>query len=107
MLKIAKVISGGQTGADRAALDFAIGAGIPHGGFCPRGRKAEDGPIAKCYELQEATSADYLQRTEWNVRDSDATVVFTIRSELSGGSLRTITFAKKHGKPSLHMGLKA
>jgi predicted Rossmann-fold nucleotide-binding protein len=72
------IISGGQTGADRAALDFAIEHGIPHGGWCPRGRIAEDGPIPLCYSLRETPSRRYAQRTEWNVRDSHATVVFTI-----------------------------
>ncbi len=61
-----KVISGGQTGADRAALDWAIANGVPHGGWCPKGRKAEDGPIAAKYARQETPSAAYLQRTEQN-----------------------------------------
>jgi tetratricopeptide (TPR) repeat protein len=64
--KIVKIISGGQTGADRAALDFAIERGIPHGGWCPKGRRAEDGPIDTRYQLKETSSADYIQRTEWN-----------------------------------------
>ena len=53
-----KIVSGGQTGADRAALDFAIGHGIPHGGWCPKGRKAEDGPIDPRYELTETPCTD-------------------------------------------------
>ena len=69
-----KIISGGQTGADRAALDFAIQNGIPHGGWCPKGRNVEDGPIDAKYQLQETPSSDYPQRTEWNVRDSDGTI---------------------------------
>ncbi|MEX0610513.1 MAG: putative molybdenum carrier protein, partial [Pirellulales bacterium] len=69
------IISGGQTGADRAALDFALEHEIAHGGWCPRGRLAEDGPIAPRYNLQETPSRKYSQRTEWNVRDSDATVI--------------------------------
>ena len=75
---IEKIISGGQTGADCAALDFAIEHGIPHGGWCPGGRLAEDGPIDARYQLKETPSANYTQRTEWNVRDSDGTVVFSI-----------------------------
>ena len=63
---------------DRAALDFAIEHGIPHGGWCPRDRLAEDGSIPPRYELRETPSHKYAQRTEWNVRDSDATVLFTI-----------------------------
>lgn len=81
-----KIVSGGQTGVDRAGLDFAIALGIPHGGWCPKGRKAEDGPIDNRYQLQETPRADYLQRTEWNVRDNDGTVIFTVNATLSGGS---------------------
>ena len=96
---ITKIVSGGQTGADRAALDVAIGHSSPHGGWCPKGRKAEDGPIGGQYQLVETPSANYLQRTEWNARDSDGTVVFTLAKEVTGGSLRTIGFARKHKKP--------
>jgi CheY-like chemotaxis protein len=94
-----KIISGGQTGADRAALDFAIKNGIPHGGWCPKGRKAEDGPIDARYQLKETPSIDYLQRTEWNVRDSDGTVIFSIGEHLTGGSLKTLNFAQREEKP--------
>jgi hypothetical protein len=99
-----KIISGGQTGADRAALDWALSHGVPCGGWCPRGRKAEDGRIPEVYELAETPSADYLQRNEWNVRDSDATVIFTQAAELGGGSRRTSVFAAKQGKPWVHLG---
>src|SRR5512139_1952957 len=68
---VEKIVSGGQTGADRAGLDFAIEHGIPHFGWCPKGRKAEDGSIDWRYDLKETPSSDYPQRTEWNVRDSD------------------------------------
>ncbi|WP_040549516.1 putative molybdenum carrier protein [Pedosphaera parvula] len=98
-----KIISGGQTGADRAALDFALAHGIPHGGWCPRGRLAEDGPLGSQYQLTEIPSADSAQRTEWNVRDSDATVIFSLNSELSGGTLKTLEFTQSHGKPLLHI----
>jgi hypothetical protein len=97
------IVSGGQTGADRAGLDFAIYNNIPHRGWCPKGRKAEDGMIPAAYQLQETPSADYLQRTEWNVRDSNGTVLFTMKKELTGGSKRTAEFASKHGKPLLHL----
>lgn len=100
---IVKLVSGGQTGADRAGLDFAIAHGIPHGGWCPNGRKAEDGPISAAYQLKETPRADYLQRTEWNVRDTDGTVIFTVSAVLSGGSKRTSQFTEKHGKPCLHL----
>ena len=72
-----KIISGGQTGADRAALDVAIWHGFPHGGWCPNGRRAEDGCLAPQYLLEETPARNYLNRTEWNVRDSDGTLIFT------------------------------
>lgn len=100
---ITKLISGGQTGADIAALDVALRHGFPHGGWCPKGRRSLDGPIPARYMLTETPSESYLQRTEWNVRDNDVTVVFTLAAEVTGGSLRTIEFAKKHGKPCLHI----
>lgn len=104
---IEKLISGGQTGADIAALDVALRFKFPHGGWCPKGRRSLEGPIHTCYNLMETPSESYLQRTEWNVRDSDCTVVFTLAPEASGGSLRTLGFAKKHGKPSLHLSRHA
>jgi hypothetical protein len=103
MALIEKIVSGGQTGADRAALDFAIAHDIPHGGWCPKGRMAEDGPIDPRYQLQETPTRSYRQRTEWNVRDSDGTVVFSIASVLTGGSKKTVLLAHKHGKPVLHL----
>jgi hypothetical protein len=98
-----KILSGGQTGADRAALDFALRRGIPHGGWCPRGRLAEDGLIAACYRSSETPSSDYAQRTEWNVRDSDGTVIFSIAPTLTGGSSQTAELAQRHQKPCLHL----
>ena len=73
---------------------------VPYG---PEGRQAEDGKIPPHYQLTETPSASYLQRTEWNVRDSEGTVIFTVGAELAGGSKRTADFAKKHGKPWLHL----
>jgi len=102
-MKLSKIISGGQTGADRVALDWAIKHNVPHGGWCPKGRKAEDGSISPVYQLTETPSDDYLERNEWNVRDSDGTVIFTIRCELSDGSKRTADFAEQHRKPWLHL----
>jgi hypothetical protein len=99
------LISGGQTGADRAALDYALATKLPHAGWCPKGRLAEDGPIPARYILRETHSANYLQRTEWNVRDSDATVVFTVSPRLTGGTKRTVQFAAKHAKPCLVLHL--
>jgi Circularly permutated YpsA SLOG family len=98
-----RVTSGGQTGADRAALDFAIEHGIPHGGWCPKGRKAEDGTIAACYQLTETPGGTYVQRNEWNVRDSDATLVLSLAPSLSGGSRKTVLLAARHGKACLHL----
>ena len=94
-----KIISGGQTGVDRAALDFALARGIPHGGWCPKHRRAEDGPIDGRYQLKETPSANYVQRTEWNARDSDGTVVFSIGAILTGGSKKTVELARKHRRP--------
>jgi len=100
---IERIISGGQTGADRAALDFAIEHGIPHGGWCPQGRLSEDRPIETSYTLRETPAGYYGQRTEWNVRDSDGTVIFSIAPALSGGSKTTQELAGRLGKPCLHL----
>ena len=98
---IVVVVSGGQTGVDRAALDWAIAAGFPHAGWCPRGRLAEDGPIAERYKLRELASTSYLTRTRRNVQDTDATLIFSLEDQLEGGTLRTASFAEKLGKPQL------
>ena len=100
---IRKLISGGQTGVDRAALDWAIAHGIEHGGWCPKGRLAEDGQIDTRYRLQETPTSNYSERTERNVSDSDATLVISISAKLTGGSKATIEFAKQLGKPVLHI----
>lgn len=100
---IQKIISGGQTGADRAALDWAIAHEITHGGWCPAGRRAEDGIIPDCYHLQETLGRNYQQRTKWNVRDSDATLIITLAPELTGGSLFTQEWARKIHRPYLHV----
>lgn len=92
------VISGGQTGVDRAALDWAIAAGATHGGWCPRGRRAEDGPIAPAYHLKETPSEGYEERTRCNVRDSDATLILNVGA-LEGGTRLTATHAARIGKP--------
>ena len=98
-----KIFAGGQTGADRAALDWAIANGIPHGGGCPKGRRAEDGWIPDDYRLRETASADYPERTARNVMDSDGTVIFTLVSKLGRGSRLTVKLAQKHAKPWLHI----
>jgi hypothetical protein len=99
-----KIISGGQTGADRAALDFAIAHGIPHGGWIPKGRKAEDGPLPEQYQLKEMPTADYPKRTEQNVMDSNGTLIVS-HGRLTGGSGLTSEMAKKHGRPCLHLDM--
>ena len=101
---IVKIVSGGQTGVDRAALDAAIRLGIPHGGWVPKGRLAEDGPLPDAYAVRETRSADYAVRTERNVRDSDGTLLVS-RGRLSGGSEHTRAMALKHRKPFLHVDL--
>ena len=95
---IAKVISGGQTGVDRAALDVALAAGLHIGGWCPKGRRAEDGMIPMRYPLQETPSPHYAQRTQWNVRDADGTLILT-RHDPRGGTARTIHTARRFHKP--------
>jgi hypothetical protein len=102
-LRTITIVSGGQMGADRAALDFAIAFGIAHGGWCPRGRLAEDGPLPPRYRLRETPSQNYAQRTEWNVHDSDATVLFTLAVQLQGGTALTRELAERLGKPWLHL----
>lgn len=94
-----KLISGGQTGADRGALEAAFSIGFPMGGWCPRGRKAEDGPIPRRFPLQETSSDKYPQRTEMNVLESDATVIFHWGIPLSKGCALTDRLAKEAGKP--------
>ncbi len=101
---IAKIISGGQTGVDRAALDVAIHLGIPHGGWVPKGRLTEDGPLPETYDLRETPTAVYAERTEKNVLDSDGTLIIS-RGELTGGSEYTRDMALKHSRPWLHVDL--
>ncbi|HMP02072.1 MAG TPA: putative molybdenum carrier protein [Gemmatales bacterium] len=100
-----KIVSGAQTGADRAALDVARQLGLPHGGWVPLGRWAEDGPVEACYDLTETPSGQPEQRTHWNVRDSDATVVLS-RGRLTGGSALTARIAQRLGKPVLTLNLR-
>jgi len=100
-----KVVSGGQTGVDRAALDVALELGLPCGGWCPRGRLAEDGVIPDCYPLKETETADFAQRTERNVRDSNGTLVLTWAPP-SEGTAFTVGMARVHGKPCFIVDLR-
>jgi hypothetical protein len=102
--RIEKIVSGGQTGVDRAALDTAIALGIPHGGWCPRGRLAEDGTIPARYHLTENSSPEYAARTEQNVRASDGTLVLSV-GEPTDGTALTCRLARRHAKPLLVVDL--
>jgi hypothetical protein len=99
-----KIVSGGQTGVDRAALDVAWELGLPCGGWCPRGRRAEDGVIPDRYPLRETPWHGYPQRTEWNVRDADGTLVLTAGTPDRGTAL-TLRVAGRLGKPCLMVDL--
>ncbi len=99
-----KIISGGQTGVDRAGLDVAIALGIEHGGWCPKGRMSEDGTIPSCYDLVEIDERDYRLRTEKNVLASDATLILYLRSMRRGTAL-TQRFCDDHGKLALAIDL--
>lgn len=101
-----KVVSGGQTGVDRAGLDAAINAGFSIGGYCPKGRLAEDGSIPEKYPMIEMDSPESCYRTEKNVIESDGTLILN-KGELTNGTLLTYDFAVKHGKPNLIVQLDA
>jgi len=95
-----QIVSGGQTGVDRAALDAALQLKFACGGWCPRGRKAEDGSIDASYPLEETPSRSYVQRTRWNVRDSDGTLVLTY-GPATGGTALTLQIADELDQPSM------
>lgn len=103
-LIVTKIISGGQTGADRAGLDFAVAHNIPHGGWIPKGRVTEEGPLSDKYQLQELPTGSYKIRTEKNILDSDGTLIVS-HGNLTGGSALTRELVKKHKKPWIHIDL--
>lgn len=105
MIRIERIISGGQTGADRGGLDAAIALGIPHGGSCPKDRRAEDGRVPDKYQLTELKSRNYRVRTGVNVIGSDATVVFTWGAAGPGSGL-TLRQCVQHYKPHIHVNLQ-
>jgi hypothetical protein len=102
---IEKIVSGGQTGADRAALDVAIKLGIPYSGWVPKGREAEDGPLPDTYHMKEMPVTSYPKRTEQNVIDSDGTLIVS-HGKLTGGSKLTMQLAKQYSRPWIHIDLK-
>jgi len=106
IVKLVRIISGGQTGADRAGLDFAIEHDIPHGGWCPKGRRAEDGQVPDRYNVKEMPTSGYPPRTEQNVVDSDGTMIVTKSGKMTTGSALTEKLARKHKKPCLHVALE-
>ena len=101
---LTKIISGGQTGADRAALDAAIQLDVAHGGWVPKGRRAEDGPIPSRYHLEEMPTESYPKRTEKNIREADGTLVLT-HGPATGGSKLTVDFATRFQRKVLHIDL--
>jgi hypothetical protein len=101
---IKKIVSGGQTGADQAALDAAIATKTPHGGWVPEGRTTESGVLDEEYLMKELVGGGYSDRTEKNVIDSDGTVIIS-HGNLTGGSEYTMAMARKNGRPCLHIDL--
>lgn len=95
---LARIVSGGQTGVDRAALDVALALGIACGGWVPRGRRAEDGALDDRYPMRETANPGYAERTQRNVRDSDATLILT-RGPATGGTALTIAAARRLRRP--------
>ncbi|MEJ2595690.1 MAG: putative molybdenum carrier protein [bacterium] len=103
-MSLIKIVSGGQTGVDRAALDFALSRGFPCGGWCPKGRQAEDGPINEKYPLTETSTFLYAVRTKLNVNDSDGTLIL-YHDEIGNGTQYTAEYARSKRKPLLMINL--
>jgi len=107
---IEKIVSGGQTGVDRGALEAAVELGFPYGGLVPKGRRAEDGVVPETFDqMTEAPFESYIYRTEQNVMNSDCTLILSREidnlrppeRQLSGGTYKTYLFAIQHRKPCL------
>ena len=105
ILHTLKILSGGQTGVDRAALDHALKYRITCGGWCPKGRLAEDGSIPLKYPLVETPTDKYPERTEWTIEHSDGTLIFTIRECFDQGTLLTRQICRQYKKPCLVIDL--
>jgi hypothetical protein len=105
-IQVEKIISGGQTGADQAGLDAAMALGIAHGGWVPKGRRTEEGPLSMLYEMWEMESEEYNKRTKRNILDSDGTFIAS-HGALTGGSLLTHVLAARHYRPCLHIDFAA
>lgn len=103
---VTRIISGGQTGADRGALNAAIALKLEHGGWCPAGRRAEDGTVPAIYQLREAPSTEYPVRTRLNVRDSDGTLIFTPGAFFTPGSRQTLRAILEYRKPHHHLNMQ-
>ena len=103
-MKLSKIISGGQTGVDRAALDAAILLNIPTGGFCPRGRRAEDGRISDKYDLYETTNSNYSERTKQNIQHSQGTLILYWDS-ITNGSFTTLEYCIILNKPHFKVNM--
>jgi len=102
-----RIISGGQTGVDRGALDFALWNGVECGGWCPPGRKSESGRIPERYPLREVEIPDYDERTRRNILDSDATLVITAGGKMEKGTRLTLKWAGEYGRPLYHLDLES
>lgn len=103
--RLVRIISGGQTGVDRAALDVAMARGLACGGWVPRGRRAEDGRLPLRYPMRESRRNSYGERTRLNVRDADGTLILT-RGQPIGGTALTAALARRLGKPYLLVDLE-
>ena len=97
------IITAAQQGANRSALDWAIKSELPHGGWCPLGGLKDDEATVLPYKLKETPTANVLESVEFNVRDSDATVVFTLAPKAAGAAQKAVSYAKKQKKPVIHL----